>query len=62
MRIVHLQLEKLELPPSKTRKEAKVERCAILIANQTFEDKKSAEKLFAERLQNINNKRLKLRI
>jgi hypothetical protein len=61
MRIVHLQRDPVTAKPI-SKKDSKIERCTLLIANQTFEDKKTAEKIFAERLKNIKNKHLKLGI
>ena len=59
MRIVHVANITNEVPVKKTKKEARYERCMLMLKNQRFEDKKRAQKMFEVRLENI---RIKLQL
>ncbi|HEX8607321.1 MAG TPA: hypothetical protein VF679_01630 [Pedobacter sp.] len=62
MKIVYIADPAKTVVQKTTPTQRRVERCSLMIANQTFEDKKSAEKLFADRLQTIDTKKQKLGI
>jgi hypothetical protein len=58
MKIVHVALEKVDLPKRKTAKELKHERCVLMIKNQQVKDRQKAETMFTDRLRNIKNQNI----
>lgn len=62
MKIVYIADPTKTVVQKTTTTQRRVERCRLLMANQTFDDKKAAEKFFADRLQTIKIKKQKLGI
>lgn len=56
MRIAYIANLDEQLPPKKTAKEERLQRCLLMVKNQRIKDRKKAEKLFETRLANIEIK------
>jgi hypothetical protein len=56
MRIVHVALDKVDLPKKKTAKELRLERCVLMLKNQRIKDVLKAETMFSDRIRNIKTK------
>lgn len=56
MRIAYISNIEALKPVKKTAKEERLERCLLMLKNQRIKDRIKAEKLFEERLTNIEIK------
>ncbi|MNL28495.1 hypothetical protein D3C87_1501390 [compost metagenome] len=56
MRIAYVANLDEQIPPKKTAKEERLERCMLMIKNERIKDRKRAEKLFEKRLAIIEIK------
>lgn len=56
MRIAYVANLDEQIPPKKTAKEERLERCMLMIKNERIKDRKRAEKLFEKRLSIIEIK------
>lgn len=60
MRIAYIANEGKPLRQKSSLPERRLERCTLMYSNQLIEDEKVADNLFADRLQKIKIKKLKL--